>query len=279
MYEIQKNDVVKRIKKLLFGVVEIEDNLLNDFENKIRKYKDRIIFSLNWYKVHCGDYFIKIEESTVSIKEKAFINKNLIFELDDVTKMLKLTVDELQYCIYKDRLHEIDTILDYQINYLSQFKRYNYYVSDLYSALETYNKLSYENFYDSLIEFIKKKEIVDLREQLISKIREIAPLLAINIEKRDGIHGSNEIPKNFEKAWKYFQLRNQIERLDQIDPTQIQIKLEENNEKLLKNSQLLAHEKAWFNQISKQSVQQNQALQGWRDTIKQIGKGYGVFGK
>lgn len=275
MYEIQKNDVVKRIKKLLFGVVEIEDNLLNDFENKIRKYKDRIIFSLNWYKVQCVDYFIKIEESTVSINEKAFINKNSIFELDDVTKMLKLTVDELQYCIYKDRLHEIDTILDYQINYLSQFKGYNYYASDLYSALETYNKLRYENFYDSLIEFIKKKEMVDLREQLISKIREIAPLLAINIEKRDGIHGSNEIPENFENAWKYFQLRNQIERLDQIDPNEIRIKIEENNEKLLKNSQLLAHEKAWFNQISKQSVQQNQALQGWRDTIKQIGKGYG----
>ncbi|MCQ6498038.1 hypothetical protein, partial [Vibrio parahaemolyticus] len=83
------------------------------------------------------------------------------------------------------------------------------------------------------------------------------------------------VPRHIELAWKWNQLNNQINRINSHDPNIIQREIDEINELLMKNARELAYEKAWYHQINNTTTEQTQAIRGWRQTMKQVGKGTG----
>ena len=103
----------------------------------------------------------------------------------------------------------------------------------------------------------------------------VAPEWADAIMNRDGIHGESHLPENIESAWKWRQLSNQINKIDSYDANAIQKELSKINEQLMQNARKLAYEKAWFEKIKNKTGAQTQAIEGWRQTIRQVGKGTG----
>ena len=274
-YEVEKLEIIKQLNKLLAEVIDFELFTSEDFENKINKYMDRILNALSWYHKECATYFLNVHESVRWGIENKFPSVISIDNLNTALSFLHLTKELFQAKINEDELQKIHIkIKEYKIH-LSGFVNENPIIEALVESVEALDKDLYINRLKALNALMDKNDTVKKRVQLISQIRTIAPMLAMQLERREGIHSHKNTPEYFDDAWKYFQLKNQIERLDALNPDQIQINIEKVNKLLLKNARKLAFEKAWYNKIKGQTAKQNQALQGWRNTIKQIGKDKG----
>lgn len=274
-YEVEKQNVIKLVGKLLSDIMVVEDFAFDDFENKIRRYKEQIVTALGWYQEMCVPYFTNIEACFQWKSERHLPKISSIDSLDAVQNYLQLVCDLLQVKHAEAELLDLaNQVNDYK-KLLGGYSDENPLVKALLFSVHSYDKETYVKHLKGLNVLIHKAEIADKRNKLISRIREIAPTLAMQIENREGIHSSSHVPENLDDAWKHFQLRNQIERLDGLDPAKIQADIEQVNTQLLKNARILALQKAWHEKVKNQTDKQNQALQGWRNTVKQIGKGTG----
>lgn len=274
-YEIEKQDLIKLIGKLLSDITDIDKPVFDDFENKIRMYKDQIVSALSWYRNDCEALLKSVEECIQWVREKRLPRISSIDNLDAAFSYLVSARALLQAKIDDEDLKDLNMkIQDYKA-LLSGYVDSNSYIEALYTAVHELDENAYSGYLKALNSLIEKNEIAEKRMLLLSRIRVIAPTLAKQIEIREGIHSQNAMPEHLDEAWKHFQLRNQIERLDGLDPAKIQADIEQINVMLLKNARTLAFEKAWYEKIKNQTDKQNQALQGWRNTVKQIGKGTG----
>ena len=274
-YEVEKQDVIKLVKKLLEDVMVVEDSDFNDFESKVRRYKEQIVSSLNWYKRMCESNLNDIEECIKWKSESYFPNIKSIDSIDSLNIYLNRACELFMEKLAEAELADLTKQLNDYKEFLSDYSERNPLVENLLFSVNSLDKVAYVENLKSLNVLIEKTEIADKRSKLISRIRDIAPALAMEIEKREGIHFCSHVPEKFDEAWKHFQLRNQIERLDELNPEEIQSDIEQVNTQLLKNARKLALEKAWNEKVKNQTDKQNQALQGWRNTIRQIGKGTG----
>lgn len=274
-YNIQKNETQNNLRKLLINVVHEDKLQFDDFENKIRRYKSQVLESLNWYKEECEDYLINFNEFVGANQVKLFGNIASINDIDCALECLQTVDNFLQWLINKDELFCLETKIKGYKKVLNEYCEGNHLVRSLLEAVESMDEAEYSECLKKLNSLIDKREIVEKRENLLSRINTVAPELAVEIENREGVHSGRNIPENFDDAWKYFQLGNQIKKLDEVDPAKIQADIEHTNTILLRNSRTLAYEKAWYEKINNQTDKQNQALQGWSSTIKQIGKGTG----
>lgn len=274
-YEVEKQDVIKLVDKLLADIMEVEGSAFNDFENKIRRYKAQIVSALGWYRGTCTSYFAKVEESVQWNAERGLPRITSINSLNDVSSYLQVVCNLFETKIVESELVELTNQVDAYKKHLTGFADANPLVEAILRAIGSQDKESYSDHLKALNTVIDKVEIAEKRSELISRIRCVAPNLAMQIENREGLHSLSSVPEYFEDAWKHFQLRNQIERLDGLDPAKIQDDIEMVNTQLLKNARMLALEKAWHEKVKNQTDKQNQALQGWRNTVKQIGKGTG----
>lgn len=274
-YEIEKKEIFRQVEKLLLGIADLDSSMLEDFENKTRQYKERIIEALSWYKTDCESYFDEINEKIILLSGEKFIGISSIADIEIVNSSLTKVYDLIELDLNNERLTVLNNKVHEYQKMLALFAATNPYIQDLLVAVQNADQELYGVKYNELRSLIQKSEIVSSRKSLIARIRNISPRLAEEVDKREGKHSGNKTPDNFADAWKHFQLRNQIERLDEVDPEKIQKKLEDNTNALLENARSLAYEKAWYEKIKNQTDKQNQALQGWRSTIKQIGKGTG----
>ena len=138
------------------------------------------------------------------------------------------------------------------------------------------NKIdNYGKYYNELLQVYSKKEIQIKRQDILDKLEIYAPEWSNAIRNRIGIHESTNLPENIETAWKWRQLKNQLDRINGYDPNTIQDQIERISNQLMENAKKLAYERAWYKKISNTTIEQTQAIEGWRQTIRQIGRGYG----
>lgn len=119
------------------------------------------------------------------------------------------------------------------------------------------------------------KEPVAERNQLLNKIKEVAPEWARAIRDHRTPHDRSEPPGDPVPAWKFRQWTQQLEERAEVDPEQLQ-----QDVSLLKNQLRLAtahyvEHKTWANQLRRTGVRQQQALVGWLDLMRKIGSGKG----
>jgi len=273
-YENEKQNLIKLFEKLFSDIKGIDKLVFDDFENKIRKYKDQIVSALSWYRNDCETFLKSVEECIQWASEKRLPRISSIDNLDDALKYLVSARALLQAKKDDDVLKNLNLKVEDYKALLRGYIDSNAYIEALYTAVHDLDENAYSDHLKALISLIEKNEIAEKRMHLLSRIRVIAPTIAKQIEIREGIHSQNAMPEHLDEAWKHFQLRNQIERLD-VDPAKIQADIEQINVMLMKNARTLVFEKAWHEKIKNQTDKQNQALQGWRNTVKQIGKGTG----
>ena len=275
-YEISKRKLIKQINKLLAETdsqIKLDDPM---FEIKGEQQKNNLLYAMNWYSkkwIHFMDGLTSITLAQDNWKDKNMIDlENPLQWLNNILEMIQAEID---FMIKKIKHELAKQEHKKYCGFLYSFQHQNDIFDQMISAAKVFDIKKYEINYLRIKSILMKRPIMHKRNEILNRLSKIAPVWSMEIKNRRGIHGKSTPPKEIESAWKWMQLVNQIERIDAYDPNSIQQGINSINNKLFKNARLLAYESAWFQKIKNRTTQQAQAIEGWRTTIRQIGKGKG----
>ena len=275
-YEIKKSKVIDKIYKLLDGVIA-RDDLSTTFENKIIHNRESITYALNFI----NDIWLKYLDDLSSFSENQY-ELNTLLSLDGLNPVdsIEILMNEkilpsLSYYTLKLELQEVSDRWDKYLLDLESYDLCDVPVANLIKTIKEKNSVNYRDAVAEFEKVITKRDIFEERNKFLSKLGTIAPSWSAAIQTRIGIHGKSNVPKHVQLAWKRLQLSNQIRILDEMNPNRIQNELNAINDLLLENSRNLAYRKAWYHNIKNRTQEQTSAIESWRTTIKQIGKGTG----
>src|SRR5712664_1059448 len=149
-------------------------------------------------------------------------------------------------------------------------------IGQLQVAVNDENSNRYREAYERLLELKSKQADLDLRRTLLAKLETAAPAWAGAIRNRTGVHGRGEPPRDAGPAWTWRQLNDELDRRASVSLEALQAKSEKLREQLRRATVELIDKRSWASQARRTSSRQRQALVGWLDTIRRIGKGHGI---
>jgi very-short-patch-repair endonuclease len=149
-------------------------------------------------------------------------------------------------------------------------------VADLYDAVSDCDPESYRTAYGRLLELQSLRSELARRKELLARLELAAPGWAAAVRTRAGVHAASSMPSNSSDAWTWRQLHDELENRASISLEEIQASIDRCNEELRAVTIELIDRKAWAFQAKRTSLSQRQALIGWLDTIRKIGKGTGI---
>ena len=147
--------------------------------------------------------------------------------------------------------------------------------SALLSATRTLDEAAYEEAFRRAAELVNRSSLVARRGELIRKLDAAAPGWAAAILLRDGIHGSATMPDDAENAWLWRQFEEELSRRSRTNITELQDRLTALTASLQELTATLVDKKAWASQLSRTSLPQRQAIQGWKVFMQKLPKGQG----
>jgi len=149
-------------------------------------------------------------------------------------------------------------------------------IGQLLVAVNDENSNRYREAYERLLELKSKQADLDLRRALLAKLETAAPAWAGEIRNRTGVHGRGEPPRDAASAWIWRQLNDELDRRGSVSLQVLQARSEKLREQLHRITVELIDKRSWASQARRTSSRQRQALVGWLDTIRRIGKGHGI---
>src|SRR6266478_312799 len=149
-------------------------------------------------------------------------------------------------------------------------------VAQLLAAVNDENSNRYREAYGRLLEVKSKQADLELRRALLAKLETAAPAWSAAIRNRTGVHGRSEPPRDAASAWTWRQLNDELDRRAGVSLETLQAKSEKLCEQLRRATVELIDKRSWASQAHRTSSRQRQALVGWLDTIRRIGKGHGI---
>lgn len=149
-------------------------------------------------------------------------------------------------------------------------------VTNLHQAVLRRDANSYQMAFSRLAELHIRHEALKRRNDLLGKIEDVAPVWALKIRNRQGVHGGHELPGNVKDAWLWRQLHDELEERAQTSMEGLQAKINKCSEELRAQTAVLVENRAWAAQVRRTTVRQQQALQGWKSLIKKAGKRTGT---
>jgi very-short-patch-repair endonuclease len=149
-------------------------------------------------------------------------------------------------------------------------------VEQLYNVVSEYDTQSYRASYGRLLELQSLRTELARRKELLARVEVTAPAWAAAVRARTGIHSAASIPGNATDAWTWRQLHDELENRASVSLEEIQASIDRCTHELRGITIELIDRKAWAFQAKRTSLSQRQALIGWLDTIRKIGKGTGI---
>lgn len=149
-------------------------------------------------------------------------------------------------------------------------------VRELAEAVRSIDPAAYRKAYEQLVDLTSRRRNLETRQELLSKLEPAAPAWASAIRSRNGVHGVGEPPGAPEKAWLWRQLNDEIERRHSRDPERVKQRISQLTRDLQTVTGELVEKRAWASQISRTSIEQRVALQGWKSFMKRVGKRTGI---
>lgn len=275
-YDVKKTSLLKKINKLFTQIVD-QSVQLDNFEEKVEDLKNNILPSFTWHK----DHWLQLINELLTLSEgsEKFVQACTI-DLENPIESMK---NILEFFILPELKGKSDQLrlknnLEFWNVYhrtLTQLPQYGGPFDGLINAVSKKDFELYSQNYREIVKLYAKVPVFERRSQILKQINEYAPGWAEAIRHRKEIHGGEIVPDNIRLAWKWLQLDSQIKRIDSYDPNLIQSEINKVSELLVKNARTLAYEKAWFNKVKNKTIEQNQAIEGWRQTMRRVGKGTG----
>jgi very-short-patch-repair endonuclease len=134
---------------------------------------------------------------------------------------------------------------------------------------------AYRREFTRLEDSWRKVEILQRRRALLRKLGAIAPEWSSAIDRRRGVHGALVPPRDLPAAWRWRQLQQELERRATTDDRALARRLEAQQAQLRDVTIDLVDRRAWLAQLRRTDLEARQALIGWADTQRKIGKGTG----
>lgn len=236
---------------------------------------------LNWYST---DY-----EPLISKLAMLEIPSDILFQKDILDSELSAT-DKILTCVE----HTIPRICDACISIikseayrsslsslkatLTSGKRGNSNICRaLVSAIEAGNSAAYAEAYAALEKMYEKYELQRARNEALSILEPIAPQWAEAIRTRQDIHGECIVPSSIDDAWKWKQLCGIIEEITQKPFAELQSDSLRLSHEYRDVTARYAEKSGWYHLLRRieADISMKQSLEGWRLTVKSIGKGTG----
>src|SRR5580704_5117529 len=193
------------------------------------------------------------------------VNRELLPILDSRFKKLKLLQLE-------EELRDLKGRLKLEARLAKSSKT----TAKLLAAANDEDSSNYRDAYERLLELKSHQADLDVRRALLAKLENAAPAWAGAIRNRTGMHGRGEPPCDPAAAWIWRQLNDELDRRSSVSLEALQTKCEKLREQLRRVTVALIDKRAWSAQARRTSSRQRQALAGWLDTIRRIGKGHGI---
>jgi very-short-patch-repair endonuclease len=144
------------------------------------------------------------------------------------------------------------------------------------AAINELDANAYKQAFDRLVELEHTREELNLRHALLARLEPAAPAWAAAIRDRNGVHGNRELPGDPSAAWLWLQMSLELERRAKVSLEELQKEAEGLKERLRNVTVDLIDRRSWGFQTRRTALPQRQALIGWLDTIRKIGKGHGI---
>lgn len=142
-------------------------------------------------------------------------------------------------------------------------------------ALGRFEPASYREAFRRLLDLQSRRTDLARRRELLARLEAVAPTWAAAIRDRLELHGERDIPGEAAAAWLWRQLHDELERRAQTSLDHLQQVLELLTADLQRATTELVDRRAWAAQVGRTTLRQRQALVGWLDTVRRIGKGTG----
>jgi very-short-patch-repair endonuclease len=148
-------------------------------------------------------------------------------------------------------------------------------LAELLRAVEAQNSHAYAQIAARVAELNTRHQTYLRRRELLQRLELIASGWATALKQRTGVHGGDQPPGAPLAAWRWRQLYNRLEELARESITDIQAEIERTSADLQHVTAELIETSAWAYQIRRTGLKQKQALSGWVQTMRKIGKGTG----
>ena len=236
---------------------------------------------LNWY----GDAFIpfrdrlkkcQIPESAVfgitELDSKLMATDKILGAVSrDIPTICRLVLTMLEEREFEKQLGEAKAAL------LAGGRVASDLCTDAALAMENRDLVRYTQCCAELERVCGKNALRRRRKELLSRISLAAPQWAEEIRRRKGIHGQGLVPDTIEDAWKWKQLSQIVAGIVAEPYARLQVSSMSFSRRYREVTAAYAEKAAWYHLMRRTegNVDMRQALLGWKQTIKKIGKGTG----
>lgn len=151
------------------------------------------------------------------------------------------------------------------------------YCTNLIRAIDAGDEDAYLEAYTALASIYQKYKLQEDREELLRALEPVAPQWVQAIRARSGIHGQFTVPDTIEDAWKWKQLSGIIDEITAKPFRELQAESLRLSKEYRKITAQFAEKSGWYHLLRKTEadLDMRMALQGWKLTVKKIGKGTG----
>jgi very-short-patch-repair endonuclease len=148
-------------------------------------------------------------------------------------------------------------------------------LAKLVQAAEREAPGDYREAYQRLVELDRQRKVAARRRELLATLHTVAPAWAEAIYERRPPHDQSGPPGDAQAAWLWRQLHDELERRGKTSLPALQAQIDKLGPELRKVTAELIERRAWGAQVRRTTSQQQQALVGWLDMVRRIGKGMG----
>jgi len=176
------------------------------------------------------------------------------------------------------RWHRLEAEIDAltrKLAFASSGTTSSHVVNRLRESVTNLDANAYRKAFQRLVDLHNLRSNYDRRRELLARLEEVAPAWSAAIRDRYGCHNSRDIPGNAAAAWLWRQLHDELEKRGQVVLEELQQTIIHLSEDLQQMTAELIDRRSWAAQVKRTTLYQRQALIGWLDTIRKIGKGYG----
>lgn len=169
---------------------------------------------------------------------------------------------------------ELSAALQAQRTYLAGFPQSDAALV-LLQAQASWNVESYEEACRELARLEGLSESFQRRVEMLARLQPVAPSWAHTISRRESPHHDSRPPGDAVAAWRWRQWIQELDRRAGVSMADLQQELEETQNELRQvAAQIIEHE-TWAAQKERTGLQSQQALMGFVQTIRKVGKGKG----
>lgn len=273
-----KNDVFEKWNNLIF------DETLANFDINDKRYEARCFNFLE--KIKYFLYWDELQKTKIfQLIDNLGINKNILFDFTfefkaDQLKNILINLN-LKFPLFINLGEKGLQLIELNNELKSFYDNFNINKKDsiLYDQIlecilsKDFEKYSY--FYEYLENLHSKEIIFKKKKDIINRISSVAIMWGNQLKNNE----TKPIKENIYDIWKWKQLSQYLEKISSIPLNNLQVQQELKNKNFKYLTTQLIEKKAWFYLLSfiekKENLNVKQALIGWKQTIKKIGKGTG----